>query len=146
MDALYLWAKAFHIIAVISWMAGLLYLPRLFVYHSECEPNSGQSEIFKTMERRLLKAIMAPAMMVTWVLGLILLLGFDVVSVETDFWFHAKLGLVILLTFFHIYLGRLAAKFACDDNQHDARFYRMINEVPTVLMIGIVILVIVRPF
>jgi len=146
MDALYLWVKAFHIIAVISWMAGLLYLPRLFVYHSEVKQNSGQSETFKTMERRLLKAIMAPAMMVTWALGLILLLVFDAVTSDAGYWFHAKFGLVILLTLFHIYLGKLTAKFALDENQHDSKFYRMINEVPTVLMIAIVILVIVRPF
>jgi len=143
---MYLWVKAFHIIAVISWMAGLLYLPRLFVYHSECAAKSVESETFKTMERRLLKAIMAPAMMVTWALGLILLLVFDAVTVETSFWFHAKLGLVILLTLFHIYLGKLAANFATDKNQHDSKFYRMLNEVPTVLMVAIVILVIVRPF
>ena len=146
MDALYLWVKAFHIIAVISWMAGLLYLPRLFVYHSECGQNSDQSETFKVMERRLLKAIMAPAMMVTWALGLTLMLGFDAVSSEAGYWFHAKLGLVILLTFFHIYLGKLAKEFANDKNQHDSKFYRMINEVPTLLMVAIVILVIVRPF
>ncbi len=143
---MYLWVKAFHIIAVISWMAGLLYLPRLFVYHSECKAKSDQSETFKTMERRLLKAIMAPAMMVTWALGLILLLVFDAVTIQTDFWFHAKLGLVILLTLFHIYLGKLAANFANDNNQHDSKFYRLLNEVPTVLMVAIVILVIVRPF
>ncbi len=143
---MYLWIKAFHIIAVISWMAGLLYLPRLFVYHSECQPKSEQSETFKTMERRLLKAIMAPAMMVTWALGLTLLFGFDAVTAEDGYWFHAKLGLVILLTLFHIYLGKLAAEFAADKNQHRSKFYRMLNEVPTVLMIGIVILVIVRPF
>jgi len=146
MDALYLWVKAFHIIAVISWMAGLLYLPRLFVYHCECGQNRAQSETFKTMERRLLKAIMTPAMIVTWALGLTLLLVFDAVNFKAGIWFHAKLGLVILLTLFHIYLGKLAAKFAVDENPHDSKFYRMINEVPTVLMIAIVILVIVRPF
>jgi len=143
---MYLWVKAFHIIAVISWMAGLLYLPRLFVYHCDCKPNSDQSETFKIMERRLLKAIMAPAMVVTWALGLILVLGFDAVTFDAGYWFHAKLGLVILLTLFHIYLGKLATKFAGDANQHEAKFYRMINEVPTVLMIAIIILVIVRPF
>jgi len=146
MDALYLWVKAFHIIAVISWMAGLLYLPRLFVYHSECEVRSDKSETFKVMERRLLKAIMAPAMIVSWALGLILLLVFDALASETEFWFYAKLGLVILLTIFHIYMGKLASRFAQDDNQHGTKFYRLINEVPSVLMVAIVILVIVRPF
>jgi putative membrane protein len=141
-----LWLKALHLIFMVTWFAGLFYLPRLFVYHSECGPNSEQSEIFKTMERRLLKAIMAPAMMVTWGLGLTLLFVFDAISLKVDYWFHAKIVLVILLTLFHIYLGKLAAEFAADNNRHDSKFYRMINEVPTVLMIAVVILVIVRPF
>lgn len=146
MDTLYPWVKSFHIIAVISWMAGLLYLPRLFVYHCGCEDGSEQSETFKIMEQRLLKVIMGPAMAVTWILGLALLLGFDAVTLDSDGWFHAKFGLVVLLSAFHVYLGKLASGFAKNSNQHSAKFYRMINEVPTVLMIGIVILVIVRPF
>ncbi len=146
MDVLYPWVKAFHIIAVISWMAGLLYLPRLFVYHSESEGNSDKSETFKIMERRLLKAIMTPAMLVSWILGLTLLLAYDNVSIGLDAWFHAKLALVILLSIFHMYLGRLVGNFAADDNQHSAKFYRVLNEIPTILMVGIVILVIVRPF
>jgi len=145
-DVLYPWVKAFHIIAVISWMAGLLYLPRLFVYHSECKEIGDKSETFKVMEQRLLKAIMTPAMLVTWLLGLTLLLAYDNVSIATDGWFHAKLALVILLSIFHMYLGRLVRKFANNDNPHSTRFYRYLNEVPTILMIGIVILVIVRPF
>jgi len=146
MDALYPWVKAFHIIAVISWMAGLLYLPRLFVYHSECDAKSGMSETFKVMERRLLKAIMTPAMIVTWILGLILLLGFDAVPSGSGGWFHVKITLVIILSFFHMYLAKLVREIAQDNNQHNSKFYRLINEVPTVLMVAIVILVIVRPF
>jgi protoporphyrinogen IX oxidase len=145
-DALYPWVKAFHIIAVISWMAGLLYLPRLFVYHSECDEISEKTETFKIMERRLLKAIMTPAMVVSWLLGLTLLLVFDAVSFSSGGWFHAKLALVIMLSIFHMYLSRLVRKFADNDNPHTTRFYRLLNEVPTVLMVGIVILVIVRPF
>jgi len=146
MDALYLWVKAFHIISVISWMAGLLYLPRLFVYHSECEAQSDQSETFIIMERRLLKAIMTPAMIFSWGLGLTLIFVFDAVSLSSDGWIHVKLGLVILLSGFHMYLAKLTTAFSQSNNQHSAKFYRLINEVPTVLMIGIVILVIVRPF
>jgi len=145
-DVLYPWVKAFHIIAVISWMAGLLYLPRLFVYHSECSEIGDKSETFKIMERRLLKAIMTPAMLVSWILGLTLLLAYDTVSIASDAWFHAKLALVILLSIFHMYLGGIVRKLAVDDNAHSTRFYRYLNEVPTVLMVGIVILVIVRPF
>ena len=146
MDDLYLWVKAFHIVAVISWMAGLLYLPRLFVYHSQCDETGDLNETFKIMERRLLKAIMTPAMIVSWILGLTLLLVFKVVTAESSGWFYAKFSLVIVLSIFHMYLARLVRCFAEGKNQHDARFYRLINEVPTVLMIGIVVLVIVRPF
>ena len=142
---LYLWVKAAHIIAVISWMAGLLYLPRLFVYHAECEAGSDQAKVFLVMERRLLKAIMGPAMGATWVLGLTLLLAFDTVSLNSFGWFHLKFALILLLSFFHGYLGKLFRDFADDNNQHNAKFYRLINEIPTVLMIGIVILVVVRP-
>ena len=140
---LYLWIKAFHVIAIIAWMAGMLYLPRLFVYHSETQKGSIQSETFKIMERRLLKAIINPAMIVTWVLGLILVWqgGW-----YTSGWLHAKVLLVLILSGFHGFLSRLVKDFAADRNTRPARFYRMINEVPTVLMIGIVILVIVKPF
>jgi putative membrane protein len=140
---LYLWLKAFHVIAVIAWMAGMLYLPRLFVYHSETPKGSIQSDTFKIMERRLLKAIINPAMIVAWVLGLILVWqgGW-----YTSGWLHAKVLLVLILSGFHGFLSRLVKDFAADRNTRPARFYRMINEVPTVLMIGIVILVIVKPF
>ena len=140
---LYLWIKAFHVIAIIAWMAGMLYLPRLFVYHSETPKGSIQSDTFKIMERRLLKAIINPAMIVAWVLGLYLVWqgGW-----YTSGWLHAKVLLVLILSGFHGFLSRLVKEFAADRNTRPARFYRMINEVPTVLMIGIVILVIVKPF
>ncbi|WP_112661952.1 protoporphyrinogen oxidase HemJ [Microvirga flavescens] len=139
----YLWIKAFHVIAVISWMAGMLYLPRLFVYHCEAQTGSIQSETFKIMERRLLKAIMTPAMIVSWVLGLILIWqGGWIVSG----WMHAKLAFVIALSGVHGYLARCVKDFAADRNVRPAKFYRMLNEIPTVLMIGIVIFVIVKPF
>lgn len=139
----YLWVKAFHVIAVIAWMAGMLYLPRLFVYHCEAEVGSKQSESFKVMERRLLRAIINPAMVVTWVLGLWL-------AVEGGFlrsgWFHGKLVLVLLLSGVHGLFVRWVREFAEDRNAHSQKFYRIVNEVPTVLMIGIVILVVVKPF
>ena len=140
---LYLWLKAFHVIAVIAWMAGMLYLPRLFVYHSETQKGSIQSDTFKIMERRLLKAIINPAMIVAWVLGLYLVWQGGWYA---SGWLHAKVLLVLILSGFHGFLSRLVKDFAADRNTRPARFYRMINEVPTVLMIGIVILVIVKPF
>ena len=135
---LYVWVKAFHVIAVISWMAGMLYLPRLFVYHCEAEVGSKQSETFKLMERRLLRVIINPAMILTWVLGL----G----SWHTAGWMHAKFALVIILSALHGMLVRYWRDFEADRNHRSQKFYRIINEVPAVLMIGIVILVIVKPF
>ena len=140
---LYLWLKAFHVIAVIAWMAGMLYLPRLFVYHCAAEPGSVQSETFKVMERRLLKAIINPAMAATWVLGLILIWQGGWI---TSGWLYGKLALVLALSAFHGSLARWTKDFAADRNTRPARFYRFMNEVPTLLMIGIVILVIVKPF
>lgn len=140
---LYLWLKALHVVAVIAWMAGMLYLPRLFVYHCAAPAGSAQSETFKVMERRLLKAIMNPAMIVTWALGLTLL-------VQGEWWragwMHGKLALVVLLSAAHGFLAARVKDFAADRNQRPARFYRILNEVPTVLMVGIVVLVIVKPF
>ncbi|RDJ20534.1 protoporphyrinogen oxidase HemJ [Bosea caraganae] len=137
------WIKAFHVMAVISWMAGMLYLPRLMVYHADAQVGSIQSETFKIMERRLLKGIINPAMALTWILGLYLawqIFGFK------GGWLHAKLLLVFMLSGVHGYLvGRVRA-FAEDRNDKPARFYRIINEVPAVLMALIVILVIVKPF
>jgi protoporphyrinogen IX oxidase len=140
---MYLWIKAFHVIAVIAWMAGMLYLPRLFVYHCDAEKGSVQSETFKVMERRLLKAIINPAMIVAWVLGLYL--AWDGGWFRSG-WLHGKLALVLGLSAVHGLYARWVRDFAADRNTRPARFYRVWNEAPTVLLIGIVILVIVKPF
>jgi protoporphyrinogen IX oxidase len=137
--------KAFHVIAIIAWMAGLLYLPRLLVYHAASRRGSEQSETFKVMERRLLRFITTPAMLASWVLGLILAFS-GVIDWSRDGWFHAKLALVLALSAFHGLLAMWTKDFALDRNTRSARFYRIANEVPTVLMICIVILVVVRPF
>jgi putative membrane protein len=140
---MYLWLKAFHIIAVISWMAGMLYLPRLFVYHCDAERGSKQSETFKVMERRLLKAIINPAMIATWLLGA--WLAWDGHWLAAP-WLWAKLALVVALSGVHGYLARVVKQFTADQNRHGAKFYRALNEIPTVLMIGIVLLVTLKPF
>lgn len=140
---MYEWIKAFHVMAVIAWMAGMLYLPRLMVYHAEAQTGSIQSETFKIMERRLLKGIINPAMIATWVLGLYLAwagFGFK------GGWLHGKILLVVLLSGIHGFLVGRVRDFANDRNTRSARFYRIINEVPAVLMVAIVILVIVKPF
>lgn len=139
----YLWLKALHVIAIISWMAGLLYLPRLFVYHCEVEAGSPASEKFKVMERRLLKAIMTPAMIVAWVVGLFLAVT---AGLFQEGWFHVKLTLVVLMTISHLMMMKWKNDFAADRNTRPQKFYRMVNEVPTLLMIVIVILVVVKPF
>jgi putative membrane protein len=139
----YLWVKALHVIAIIAWMAGMLYLPRLYVYHCAAEPGSAQSETFKVMERRLLRAILNPAMILAWVLGLALVAHLDAWA---EAWMHAKFAGVIALSTLHGFLARWRRQFAADANRHEARFYRLMNEVPTVLMIAIVVLVVVRPF
>lgn len=141
----YLWVKALHVISIIAWMAGLLYLPRLFVYHTQAPAGSPQSETFKVMERRLLRFIMNPAMIASWVFGiwLIVLLG---PSVMTAGWLHGKLALVIFLSAAHGFMAKWRRDFERDANRHSERFYRIANEGPTLLMIGIVILVIVKPF
>ena len=139
----YLWLKAFHIIAVIAWMAGMLYLPRLFVYHAAVERGSGQSATFKVMEWRLLKLIINPAMIATWVLGLLLVwLG----GWHTAGWMQAKFALVIAMSVVHGFFVRWVKDFAADRNTRSQKFYRIINEVPTVLLIIIVILVVIKPF
>src|ERR1700681_4841851 len=140
---MYEWIKALHVIAVISWMAGMLYLPRLFVYHCEAETGSRQSETFKVMARRLLKAIINPAMVVTWLAGRYLAWSGHWVSAP---WLHGELLLVVLLSGLHGFFSRCVKDFAADRNLRSQRFYRFINEVPTVLMIGAVILVVVKPF
>ncbi|CAN0591864.1 unnamed protein product, partial [Ectocarpus sp. 12 AP-2014] len=139
----YLWMKALHVIAVIAWMAGLLYLPRLFVYHVDAEIGSVQSETFKVMERRLLKAIMTPAMIVSAITG------FWIAIVVHGFqggWLHAKLALIVVLFAVHGHLAASVRRFAGDNNQRSSRYWRFMNEVPTLAMIGIVILVVVQPF
>jgi protoporphyrinogen IX oxidase len=140
---MYEWIKALHVIAVISWMAGMLYLPRLFVYHCEAEIGSKQSETFKVMERRLLKAIINPAMILTWVFGLYLAWAGHWFSAP---WLHGKLLLVIAMSGIHGFFARCVRDFGADQNLRSQKFYRIINEVPTLLMIGIVILVVVKPF
>jgi len=140
---MYEWIKAFHIISVIAWMAGMFYLPRLFVYHCKAEKGSVQSETFKVMERRLLRAIINPAMIASWLFGLWLVwLG----GWAGAHWFHAKLTLVIVMSGIHGMLSRYVRDFAADANRHSDKFYRIINEVPTLLMIGIVLLVVLKPF
>ncbi len=143
---LYPWIKAAHIIAVISWMAGLLYLPRLFVYHCQSEQGSQQSETFKVMELRLLKVIMGPAMIASWLLGLGLLVLIGYPDWSYQVWVYVKLLLVVGLTASHIKLAGHAKMFAQDCNTHTERYFRILNEVPTVIMIAIVIFVTVKPF
>lgn len=139
----YDWIKAFHVIAVMSWMAGMLYLPRLFVYHCDAPVGSQQSETFKVMEWRLLRFIINPAMIVAWLLGLWLVwLG----GWHLTIWFQAKFVLVLLMSALHGLYVRYAKAFKADRNEKSAKFFRILNEVPTVLMIAIVILVIVKPF
>jgi protoporphyrinogen IX oxidase len=141
----YLWFKALHVIAVISWMAGLLYLPRLFVYHVDAKPQSEFTQKLKIMEYRLMRYIMTPAMIATWLLGGLMLYGnWD--GIMAQHWMHGKILLVVLLTGFHHACIAWRKKFERDENTKSARFFRIVNEVPTVIMIAIVILVIVKPF
>ncbi|MCW2245068.1 putative membrane protein [Azospirillum fermentarium] len=141
---LYLWIKALHVISVIAWMAGMLYLPRLYVYHASAAPGSEASETFKVMERRLLKAITTPAMIASLIFGIAML----VMTPEwlKQGWLHAKLTCVLGLLAVHGLLARSRREFAEDRNTRSPRYYRVVNEVPTVLMIAIVIFVIVKPF
>jgi putative membrane protein len=138
-----LWIKALHLMAVISWMAGMFYLPRLFVYHVNAPPGSVQSETFKVMERRLLKFIVTPAMIAVWLTGL--WIAYASSSFQAP-WLHAKLALVVAMSGLHGYFARLVKTFAADKNVRSARFYRILNEVPPALMILIVVLVVVKPF
>ena len=138
-----LWLKAFHIMAVVAWIAGLFYLPRLFVYHADAKPGSELSETFKVMEHRLLTAIMTPAMAIVWLSGLTLAYWEGAFS---DGWLHAKLALVFLLSGFQGALSRWTRDFAADRNTRSAKFYRIANEVPTVFLIAIVLLVVLKPF
>jgi len=139
------WVRALHIISVIAWMAGLLYLPRLFVYHADAERGSVQSETFKVMERRLYRAITTPAMIASWVFGLWLAFGFGVVDFSQG-WMWLKALLVLALSGFHGFLGSELRAFANDANVRPSRFFRAINEIPTLIMIVVVIVVVVKPF
>lgn len=140
---LYEWLRAFHIVAVIAWMAGMLYLPRLFVYHADVPPGSERSEMLKVMERRLLKAIINPAMVATWILGPLLawMSGF-----WASPWLWLKFALVLGLSGVHGHLSKAVRTFAADRNTRGSRYWRIVNEVPTVLMIAIVLLVVLKPF
>jgi putative membrane protein len=137
------WIIAFHVIAVIAWMAGMLYLPRLFVYHTETAPGSDSSERFKVMERKLLKGILNPSMIAVWILGPVLVW---LTGAYTETWFQLKFILVIILSGMHGFFVRCWRDFANDRNTRSGRFYRIVNEVPALLMVLIVILVIVKPF
>ena len=140
----YLTFKALHLIAVISWMAGLLYLPRIFVYHSETKDNEKQSETFKLMEKRLYFYIMNPAMVLSWVFG-ILLIHSQGISSLVLLWMKIKIGLVIILTAYHFYLLAILKDFQIDNNTKSSKFFRIINEVPTILLIIIIFVVIFKP-
>tara|TARA_A100001035_G_scaffold109391_1_gene85680 strand:+ start:1846 stop:2277 length:432 start_codon:yes stop_codon:yes gene_type:complete len=139
----YLLFKSLHLIAVISWMAGLLYLPRIFVYHSEADHES-QKKVFKTMERKLYNYIMMPAMLLSWIFGVLLLhsLGF---SVFYELWMQIKTVLIIILTYYHFSLGKYLNDFAIDNNQKTAKFFRIYNEIPTLILIVVIFLVIFKP-
>lgn len=140
---IYAWLKVFHLIAVISWMAGLVYLPRLFVYHAEAEIGSVQSDTFKLMERRLLKIIMTPAMIIAWIFGLGL--AFQV-NAFAEMWFLLKFALVFAMSGYHGFLSRSVKMFEVDANGISSSKWRLYNEIPTVLMVFIVVLVVVKPF
>jgi putative membrane protein len=139
------WLLALHIVAVISWMAGLLYLPRLFVYHADAIKGSVQSETFKVMERRLMRGIMNPAMVIAWLAGLSMIIFFKAFD-WSQAWPYFKIAFVLVLSAYHGMLAKHRKAFAEDRNEKSSRFFRFINEVPTLLMIGIVIAVVVRPF
>ena len=141
----YLWIKALHIIAVIAWMAGMLYLPRLFVYHCGAEPGSKQSEDFKIMERKLLRGIITPSMIITFILGGILLGHLDRDS-WLEGWLHAKLAFLVILLAYHCLMSRWRKDFEADKNERSPEFYRWMNEIPALMMFGIVVFVVVRPF
>ena len=140
----YLLFKSLHLIAVISWMAGLLYLPRIFVYHAENNTEKNTSEIFKIMERRLMFYIMTPAMILSWFFGIFLIL-INEISITLNLWIQTKLFLVVLLTIYHLFLGYYLRKFALDENKKSAKFFRIINEIPTILLILIIFVIIYKP-
>ena len=139
----YLLFKSLHLIAVISWMAGLLYLPRIFVYHSEAKDDS-RKEVFKVMERKLYNFIMMPAMILSWLFGFLLIhsLGFSIFS---ELWMQIKIISILLLTYYHFYLGRHLSLFSFNNNKNSSKFFRIINEIPTILLIVIVFVVVFKP-
>jgi|TARA_Y100000741_G_scaffold349934_1_gene319547 TIGR00701 family protein len=141
---IYLTFKALHLVAIISWMAGLLYLPRIFVYHSEKVDDLNLSNVFKTMERKLFNYIMMPAMILSWLFGLFLIypLGFEVFK---ELWMQIKIFSVVLLTIYHFYLGICVMRFSINQNNNSSKFYRIINEIPTILLIIIVFMVVFKP-
>ena len=140
----YLLFKSIHLIAVVSWMAGLLYLPRIFVYHAQNSSEIKISEVFKLMEKKLYFYIMTPAMILSWVFGVLLIhsIGFEQLSQK---WMILKIVFVIILTFYHLYLGNILTQFRTNNNQHSHKFYRFINEIPTILLILIVFVVVFKP-
>lgn len=142
-DVAYPWIKSLHVIAIISWMAGMLYLPRLFIYHSDCDPSSDQARTFSVMESRLMKVIMNPAMVVSWILGLYL--AWQVFEFQGG-WLHAKIAAVVALSGVHGYFSKAVKSFGRGEYIRTPRFWRMMNEAPTLLMIIIVVLAIVKPF
>ena len=140
---LYLLFKSLHLIAVISWMAGLLYLPRIFVYHSEADHDS-QKKVFKTMERKLYNYIMMPAMLLSWLFGVLLIhnLGFDIFS---ELWMQIKIIAVVILTYYHFTLGKFLSDFATESNKKSSKFFRVYNEIPTIILIVVIFVVIFKP-
>lgn len=143
---LYFWLKALHIISFTAWMAGMFYLPRLFVYHADAKVGSELSETFKIMERRLLRIIMNPAMILTWIFGISLVIHTGAGAPGAGAWIHAKLALVLIMSGLHGFLAKCRKDFERDGNTRSAKFYRLLNEVPTVLLIGIVFLAVFKPF
>lgn len=144
-DSAYHWLKAFHIIAVIAWMCGMLYLPRLYVYHSKTRPGSEASELFKIMERKLMRLIINPAMIVAWILGLWLVVKTNALDPVNGTWMHWKLTLLVFMQISHALMSRYRKAFFRDERPKSEKYFRFFNEVPTILMIGIIILVVVRP-
>lgn len=141
---MYIWIKAFHVIAIIAWMAGMLYLPRLYVYHSKTAPGSEASELFKIMEHRLLRIIINPAMVIAWILGISMIV-MDIGLLHQG-WLHAKIGMLVLMQLVHAYLARSRKAFFREERPKSEKFWRYFNEVPTLLLIGIVLMVVVKPF
>ncbi|HEY7747717.1 MAG TPA: protoporphyrinogen oxidase HemJ [Aestuariivirgaceae bacterium] len=146
MVSVYLWVKTAHIIAVIAWMAGLFYLPRLFVYHTDTDAGSKQASVFKTMEQRLYRIIMWPAMVATWLTGAGLVWILWKSGIRYEAWAWVKFGAVVLMSALHFRLGRHVSEFGADRSRYSSRYFRLINEAPTVLMILIVVMVVLKPF